>query len=213
VEGVHGVLYEVSCGGAPAETHYVEVRTGSLETVLGSTEERTYADLLLTVPVGECVISLHAMASPTSVASHCEPAVAVADVAAGGTTEIVVVLGCNGDLSGGVDVVAVIEGGPVFTALTFSPSKVVFACQEMTVTVAANASGSDPVALSWQIDVPTPPGLGPADEVWVEGEGNVATIYSNVAGSYSVTVRAAAASGSSALIRFPVHFLPSADCP
>ena len=65
------------------------------------------------------------------------------------TTEVLLLMQCDGAETGGLDTIAAFNRAPTLLGLTYSPSKFVDGCEEVTVCATATDPDLDPIVFEW----------------------------------------------------------------
>ena len=113
----------------------------------GGGEAHPFADTLFTLPPGEyrvCATPLTANGEPSQ---ECRPAERLATVFAEMTTEILLIMQCAGDPSGGLDVIAALNDPPRIDRLDIQPSKFITVCESALITVTADDHQPNPIVV------------------------------------------------------------------
>lgn len=159
-----------------------------------------FADALFVLQPGAyrvCVTPLQDDGTPSEV---CAAGEGVFLVEANQTTEGVVYAQCDGDPSGGLDVIAALNNPPHIDDLDIDESKFITNCEEATITVAASDPDGDALNYAFAVTA-APPGANPILVV----NGNQATFSTDVVGPYEVTVTVDDGVGGSDSLSFPIH--------
>ena len=204
VGGMRFTVEQVDCAtGAPITPPYTETVDADLEDMYipggnGTFEDAPYdadsqhlfADQYFDLPAGCYDVLVEPIQETGELSQDCWSAHQDGvEVVEGATTEIFLILQCEGDAPGGLDVIGSLNHPPQIGDLQFNPSK--FTCEERTeVCVTVTDPDSDPVDVEWSISggaqvVST--SQTTSDEDVTEA---CATIASQTPGSYDVTVTA-----------------------
>ena len=218
---VAGISFEVEdAGGVVALSRYVELEDAAMpgwlipDPALG---EHAFADAFIVLAPGTYMVTIQPMQDPATPSAQCAPASAQVEVFDGVTSEIVLVSQCDTPQNGALDVVGVLNHGPVIVDFVFDPGKFIETCETLTLS----ALGSDPDGddLDWLWEV-----LGaPAGALYtLLPAGETATFTTDTIGPYTLRVTATDPFGLSAILVFPVYVLEpaqpcgcqvDADCP
>lgn len=133
--------------------------------------------------------------SPSAV---CVSATSLATVVAGQTTEIRLNIVCNGEETGGLDVIIGVTYPPVIDDLVFIPSKFGFTCRRIGLQVFASGGPSDSLRYDWSVA-----NLDAASSM--NGTGAVAYFAAETAMSYQATVKVSNEGGGEISLSFPLH--------
>ena len=134
--------------------------------------------------------------------ASCARAEAEAVVEAERTTEIVLVMPCGDEGTGGLDVVLQLDHTPVIEDLRLRPSKFVGVCER--VLARAFAEELDGQALKWSWTV-----RAPADARYrINPQGGAAHFAAQDPGTYHLRVAIEDESGLTAALEFPIHVAP-----
>ena len=185
----------------PVATAVVDLENDPAPAWLPEIEGHAFSGQSFVLEAGDylvCVAPLQADDSPSALC-----AIASVDpvtVAAGDTTEVVLVSACNGAGTGGLDVIAALGEPPTIESLDVAPSKFITVCETATLTAAASDTDGMPVSDITFAVTDAPLGATPS----VTGT-NPATFDAITAGRYELTVTAIDATGSEATLVFPIH--------
>jgi hypothetical protein len=126
------------------------------------------------------------MSSPETRAPGCSFAIADATIVAGQTTEVMMVVPCEGVGRGGLDISARTDPAPTITGLSFDPPTAVGPCEPRRIVVEASDPTNEP------IDYFLGAGGGPpAAAITIAAFGDGSFDFSaSLPGSYSLDVRA-----------------------
>ncbi len=135
----------------------------------------------------------------------CARAEANAVVEAARTTEIILVMPCGDDGTGGLDVVLQLDHTPVIEDLRLRPSKFIGLCERVLARAfAVELDGQD---LSWSWSV-----RAPADARYrINPQGAAAHFAATDPGTYHLRVEVEDQSGLSAALEFPIHVAPGEE--
>lgn len=202
-QDVESVSFEIVAAGAECGSTPIASRTVALEAeaLPGSLSPESgpghaFSDALFVLPAGDYEVCATPMngAGPSPECGLAEESVSVIP---GQTTEVVLISQCNGDASGGLDVVLALNAPPEISALELAPSKFINACELLTLTVTANDPDDAALDYAWEI------ASGPEGAA-LGGEGASVT-FSGPVGDYEVTVAVTDPHGAEASLVFPVH--------
>ncbi len=199
---VSGVLYKVECEDGTELSQYVPLEEHGLPHHVDSDlAGSAFADWFTLLAPGICTVTAIAMEDPDTPASGCSEATEEVEIVAHQTTEIVLVIVCEGKPIGALDVVAVIVEGPGIVDIVFEPSKFIPQCEEVVITVTAEGGEG---ALEYEFEfITTPPA---ADYTWSHVGGQL-TFYAETPGMYEVVVTVSDAHGFSTGMTFPIHVI------
>ena len=156
------------------------------------------ADAFFVVSPGDYRVVVTPLQATGAVSQACASAESTASVTLGQTTELVLVMVCNGGGNGGIDVTGVIQQQPILTDLIIKPSKYVNTCQPILLTAVVSDPGHDVLTYSWsQI---SGPGTG-----LLATSGALARFAATVPGDYTLKVSVADPFGLASALTFPVH--------
>jgi hypothetical protein len=169
-----------------------------------------FADLLAIVAPGDYVICARAMTTGPGgdlvPSTHCGATSGEATVVAEQTTEVVLMIQCEGDPTGGLDVVVALNDPPQIDDLVIDPSKFISSCETATVTVFASDPNGDTLTYSWS-EV-----LADGSTVALAGSGATLEYGSLDAGVHQLLVVVEDGHGATAQLSFPIHVSASDDC-
>ncbi len=212
--GVESVLFMVlevwdSCYGEPLEWVKVPLEDEGLPDWLGPTgtgDGHPFADGLFVLEPGNyrvCAVPLDAYDKPSQ---SCKPATQTTTVFPGATTEIMLVMQCDGVDNGGLDAIAVFNHPPVIEDLEIAPSKFITVCQKAMLTVEASDPNGDDLSYYWWL-LYAPPG---AD--WhLYGNKAHAKFFTDTPGTYKLKVTVRDAFDAYTSLVFPIH-VSDAEC-
>jgi hypothetical protein len=166
-------------------------------------------DAFFVLPPGSYSVTATPLDATGAPSSQCSVATVSATVATGVTTEVTLVIFCQGSGSGGLDVVITTTHGPVITDLTFDPSKFTETCSPVGITVTAEEAGGAQLTYAWSIS------SEPAGAVaTLTPSGPSAKLLAETPGDYTLVVVVSDPQMHTASLSFPVHVLPGpvTDC-
>lgn len=109
-----------------------------------------FADRYEVVPAGCYDVSATALNAAGDPVAECAAASQLGvEVFDGLTTEILLLIQCHLDESGGIDAIAALNQPPTITALTYSPSKFATDCDDVTICASAVDPDGDPITFAW----------------------------------------------------------------
>ncbi|MEZ4266201.1 MAG: hypothetical protein R3F39_07465 [Myxococcota bacterium] len=173
-------------------------------------DNHPFADLLAIVAPGDYVICARAMATAGDgslvPSTHCGSVSGTATVVAEQTTEVVLMIQCEGDPTGGLDVVVALNDPPQIDDLVIDPSKFITTCETATVTVFASDPNGDALNYTWSET------LADGTSVPLAGSGATLSYGSLEPGVHQLLVVVDDGHGATAQLSFPVHVSAGADC-
>ncbi len=197
---VNGILYELECDDGTSMSEYVPVAPQGLpEEIDPALAGQPFADWFQLLPVTTCVVTATAMSDPGTAVEGCSVASQEVTIPQDETIEIVLVIECEADPTGALDVVVVVQDGISLVDASFDPAKFVVQCQAVTFTVTV-AGGDGEYDYTWEVvDAP----LGAS--YTASGDGDAFTFFSEFTGEFTVTVTITDGSGGSTQLTFPIH--------
>ena len=194
---------DAECGSQPLAARSVAIDgDGFAEAGSGPETRHPFSDALFVLAPG----TYHACATPLAddaPSSECAPASALADVSAGKTHELSLILPCVGPGAGGLDVMATLNSPPALQGIVISPSKFISVCEAAAISVDAEDPDGD--ALSYAFELSAGPDGGK-----LSSQDETAQFF-GPAGDYSLRVIVSDPHGASSQLEFPVH-IADADC-
>jgi 2',3'-cyclic-nucleotide 2'-phosphodiesterase (5'-nucleotidase family) len=145
------------------------------------------ANAFFTLRPGAYTVTATAVDDAGVPVARCAPSTGQATVTRGHTTTLVLVVRCQGDGRGGLDVTARTDHEPEISGIAFQPSTSVAPCEALGVTVSASDADQDPLTYRFAV-LDAPP--GPAPVFTLEVAGNQATFVGALAGDYLLEVAA-----------------------
>ena len=247
VGGFHFTATEVDCAtGLPVVPANIVTASEDLEDMYfpgagsifedapyDADSQHLFSDHFFWLPEGCYDILVQPVTADGEISEDCASAsLSGVSVTDGATTEVVLISQCEGDLGGGLDVVATINHPPQIVGLTYDPSK--FICEDTTTVCITSWDPdgdplesalriSDGVTVVWTSTSTSDEGLtewcyelafdGPGDynigftvnDMGYDADGNPVTIASLLAAQGDP-------SSSNDFISFPVHVLAEDDC-
>ena len=197
---VAAIRLEVYEGRRVVETH--EVVPGDQRNP-ETGEVRQGGDVLMTLRPGRYRAVATPLGEDGEPSEVCARAESDADVEPERTTEIVLVMPCGDEGTGGLDVVLQLDHTPVIEDLRLRPSKFVSVCERVMARAFAEELDGQALAWSWSVRAPAN-----ADYA-LNGRGSAAHFAAETAGTYHLRVEAEDESGLSAALEFPVHVAPA----
>lgn len=221
--GVTAIAYTVvdaagTCADAPiaSATRPIEAEPLPihLEGDAPGGDAHPFGDALFVLPPGDYRVCATPLLADGTASPDCAPTSGTATVLAEQTTEIVLIAQCEGDATGGLDVVVALNSPPHIDDLTLSPSKFSEDCAPVTLAVAASDPNGDALSYTWAVvSVPA----GGSATIADLGAGS-ATFQATAPGAYGVTVTVDDGHTASASLTFPIHVSgtcasgPTSDC-
>lgn len=197
---VVGVLYEIVCEDGTVLSEYVALEDEGLPAhVDASYAGQPFADFFTLLSPGDCTVTATAMTGPDEPANGCDPVSEDVTIVADQTTEVLLVIQCESDPVGALDVITVITDAPSIVDLVYDDSKFILQCEEVNITV-TGAGGQAPLTYDFTV-ISTPAGA----DFTVSSTGNVLTFSAETPGMYEVTVTVTDATGATAELTFPIH--------
>jgi hypothetical protein len=187
---------EEECGATPLASDTVSLEAEAQPDSLTAAGTHPFADGLFVLPAGEYRVCGTPLAGEGA-SSDCAAAEALAEVAAGVTTEVALVSQCDSAQNGGVDAVLALNDQPQITELDLQPSGFVTICEATTLTVTAADANDDALTYAWSVVA------GP-DTASLRADGATAT-FSGPAGDYTLSIAVDDGHGGTASLEFPVH--------
>lgn len=205
VEGVHFAVVEASqsCDAAPlVDTTIGDDRPSvMLDPSVGSGADHAFANTLFVLPPG----SYRVCATPLAIdgpSARCTRAEGSASVMAQMTTEVVLVMQCEGEANGGLDLTALLNDPPVIEDLEVLPSRFITTCESAEITVSPNDPNGDELQFAWEVTA-SPDGASPTLEA--SDPGSTASFSTDTAGDYALRVTLTDAHGAETAITLPVQ--------
>jgi len=172
------------------------------QPIPGEDATRYGGDAYFTLRPGDYLAAATPLAPDGEPAPGCARAEAAATVRRGETTEVVLIMVCGDDGSGGLDVVLGIEHPPVITDLELVPSKFIPACTSMSARVTVDDADGDLDGLVYEWSVLDSPGDA---EFVLDADGQAAGFFAQTPGTYTLRVEVTDEAGQSAHLDFPVY--------
>lgn len=203
---VAGMAYRViaadgDCAESPSIAEaFVGLEEEALPTFIAEGafgDNHAFADALFVLQPGDykvCVTPTQENGEPSAICAATE---GVFTVFAESTTEGILVSQCEGDPSGALDVITVLNNPPHIDDLDILESKFITTCEEATIIVTASDPDGD--ALSYSFEV-----VGGPDGGSLAWDGSVAT-FSGAVGTYTIVVTVDDGHGGTAQLAFPIH--------
>ena len=173
------------------------------------------ADAFFVLPVGTYAVSAVPLDANGRPAPGCDGTSAQAAVAAAQTTELSLLVACQGTPTGGLDVSVNVDQPPTITGLEFDPGKFAQTCDNVEITVDAEDSAGQALSYRWSIvSAPTPTAAQTPPSTRLVPNGTSATFFTDLAGDYSLSVTVTDSEKLSATLNFPLHIIqgPTATC-
>ncbi len=197
---VAGILYEIVCEDGTTATEYVPMEDEGLPEHIDLTlAGQPFADLFMVLAPGECTVTATAMLGPGEVAPGCGSVSQDVTIVADETTEILLVIECEADPVGALDVIVVVTDAPSIVDVVYDDSKFIVQCEEVNITVTAGG-GLPPLTYDFVV-ITEPIGANYTSS----SAGGVFTFYAETPGMYEVTVTVTDANGSTTEMTFPIH--------
>lgn len=207
LDDVQGVQYEVVCQDGTTISQYVDLEDEGLPPWLlpqGAGGAHAFADLLAVLPANQtCTVTVTPMQSPGVPSQDCSPATQTINVMPGVTQEIVLIMQCQGEPNGGIDVVGGLNHPPVITALGLAPSKFILACQDAIISPTIIDPDGDQVTTQVYIGN-SPAGSQPT----ITLVGGQWVFHTDLPGQYEIKLVATDPFGATTAITFPIHVSP-----
>jgi len=199
--GVTSVRLEVFRGRERVEVHEV-VPGPQRDPETGQT--RRGGDVLMTLRPDRYRAVATPLREDGAPSEICARAEAEAEVVAEQTTEIVLVMPCGDEGTGGLDVVLQLDHTPVIEDLRLRPSKFVGVCERVMARAFAEELDGQGLAWSWSA-------RAPADARFsLNANEGAAHFAAQDAGTYHLRVEVEDDAGLSAALEFPIHVAPPA---
>lgn len=196
------IRFEVWQNGLLVADQTVPLETEPLhpELAIGNNKEQRFADALFTLPAGEYLaraVPLQESGEPSALCTTAEQTVTVAE---GETNEVALNMTCEGDPTGGLDLIGVLNPGPTIVDLKLDPSKFIEACQKVTMMVTAIDGADSKLTFDWAIIV------APTDSQYVlNPTGAIAHFAAEGGGEYTIAVSVKNSVGQKTSLTFPIH--------
>jgi len=215
-----GVQYDISCtsqdgDGNPVVAQileYVPFHQGDAPAWLladGAGDDHSFADLFTTVDApATCTVTAtagyyDAATDLFTAEALCATAQETVSILEGETSEVVMVLQCQGDVNGGGDFVTVINEGPGIEIVELD--KFVCVNESRTLTAQVTDPENDGVSCVWTAEGPGAAVLTPA--LTDNDTGHTTAFSADNAGEYTVTVSCTDALGGVTAFEFPMHVM------
>lgn len=201
-DDVKGVLFEVEHNGNIVASEYKELEDEYLPQYLDqrSGPKHYFADMYFVLAPGEYTARAIPMISEQQQSKLCLPAETKTDIYEHKTTEIVLVMNCDLEDNGGLDIIAQTNRDPKILDLIFDPSKFIFTCEDLKVDVDAKDPEGDILSYNWSV-VSEPPN----SEYEAAGNGSSFDFMSKTAGEYGAKVEVCDTFGMCTELTFPIH--------
>ena len=204
LDDVAGIQYDIICADGTTVSQYVALEDEALPAWLqpaGGGDQHAFADLLTVLPVGQCTVTATPMQAPGVVSEDCQPLTQIVDVQPEVTTEIVLMLQCEGDPNGALDVVAGLNHPPQITALGLEPSKFVETCEDAIIAPSVVDPNGD--AFTLQLTV----GQTPAGAIYslTQLPSGEWVFNASTPGQYELKLVATDIYGATTALTFPLH--------
>ena len=205
---VHEVSSGLGCGDVSALDSVVPLED-ELAPSLGQIDGHRFANEMYVLPPGDylaCATPLQ-NDSPRTASAECGVASRTFTVTAGITILAELLSPCDGNLTGGLDIVAGLGDPPTIADVDVQPSKFITACQSATIDASATAADGTPVTqFDWAVtSMPT------GASVTLPASGDPVTFSADLVGQYDIEVTATDVSGGEGKLVFPIHVSPCAD--
>ncbi len=215
-----GVQYHIVCG-ADVTTAFVPFHVGTAPSWLleeGAGDDHSFADLFTAVPApASCTVTATGgyddPITGFSAEPRCASAQATVEVAPGTTSEVILVIQCEGDPEGGGDYVTVINWNPIIESLTLDK----FVCGGETRAIEAVVSDPelDEVACAWAVTA-APDGALLTDasvtpELTGVEDSYRASFSAAATGEWTVALACTDALNGIAELSFPMHVIACDD--
>ena len=190
------VTVEDECGATPLASETVTLEGEALPSSLAGAGTHAFGDGLFVLPAGSYRVCGTPLAGEGP-SSECGPADAVADVAAGTTSDVVLTSQCESAQNGGIDAVFALNDQPRVTGVELAPSGFITVCESATLTATATDANDDPLSYTWSV-------VSGPDGASLRADGATAT-FSGPAGDYTLAVAVDDGHGGTASLEFPVR--------
>ncbi len=192
---------DAKCGDDPVVSKVSSMEAEALpEWLAGDASQHAFADGLFVLQPGAYLVCATPLRADGEDSEDCAPGAAIFGVNAEETTEDVLYLQCEGDPSGGLDVVAALNDPPHIDDLGIAPSKFIDMCEEAVISLEASDPNGDPLAYEWAIlDGP------PDAEAEIVGMGAEVLFRTLTIGDYTLEVVVTDGHGGEARLSFPIH--------
>lgn len=208
LDDLTGFTFTVDSGDE-SKTEYKELHPGVVPGDLlpeGASDSRRVADSYMVLSEGTYLVTVTPMQSEGVASTMCQAVQTSVEVVPDLTTEVLLVMPCKTDDTGGLDVVITTNHYPVIKKLVFSPDNHVAACENVQVNTLVEDVDGDELELDWQI-TNKPDG---ADPTLTELEDGI-TFSSDVPGVYEVQLIACDAFELCTELLFPITVLATSD--
>jgi hypothetical protein len=163
---------------------------------------RSFADSLFVLEPGEYKVCGIPMAGQ-SPSEMCSEASQSATVFEGSTTEIMLLMQCECEGAGAIDVIAQLNDCPSIDDLEIEPSKFVGVCERAMITVSASDGNGDELAYEWSV-VTLPEGEGEG-KYTLRPDENKAGFRASLPGRYELKVTVSDINGAGSSLTFPIY--------
>jgi hypothetical protein len=204
VDDVTGIQFDISCDDGTVISEFVPLEDESIPAWLlpqGAGAHHRFADLLTLLAPGVCTVTTTPMQSPGVPSEVCAPATQIVTIDPSVTTEIVLMMQCEGAPNGGLDVVGGLNHPPIITALGVGPSKFVTTCEPALIEVEIEDPNGDDFTTTMTV-VTAPTG---ATYTLTQLPGGGWTFSAQTPGFYEIEIVATDIYGASTTLTFPMH--------
>jgi len=196
-----GANPDATCDDEPTTSRTSVLEDEALPAWLaGDDSEHAFADGLFVLQPGQYLVCATPQNADGEPSAECASGSDVFEVIAEQTAEGVLYLQCEGDPSGGLDVVAALNDPPHIDDLDIAPSKFITVCEDAVIDVVASDPNDDPLSYAWAI-VSGPQGA----QAEIAGEGAQVSFSTDTPGQYEVEVEVSDNHGARARLTFPIH--------
>jgi hypothetical protein len=203
---VSALDYRVVAAGAPCDAPALGQKTVSLEAEAmpgwlaegGTGDHHRFGDAFFVLPPGDYTVCATPVQVDGTASAECGQARGTFTVVAESTTEGVIYSQCEGDPTGGLDVVTALNDPPRIDDLVYDPTKFIDTCERAEITVSASDPNGDALTYRFEL-VDGRPGDA------LEATDNVARFSSTRPGKHLVRIEVEDAVGGRTRLEIPVH--------
>ncbi len=177
-------------------TSLVDSKTILLD--LENTETDVRGDAFFALKPAEYTVLATPLSKGGNLSTVCVSATTMATVIAAQTTEIRLNIVCNGEETGGLDIIIGVSYPPVIDDLVFIPSKFGLTCRRIGLQVFASEDSGDNLRFDWSV-------ANQDANFSMNGTGAVAYFAAETATSFQATVKVSNESGGETSLSFPLH--------
>jgi serine protease len=201
-ERVAAIRLDVWQGGEIVATRDV---TPQDQPIPGTDDVLPGGDVFLNLPAGDYRAVATALDDAMQPAAHCQVASADTRVTAGATTEIILLVPCQAESNGALDVVLGVTEGPSMRGIELDPGKFIQPCERVFIEARAASGANDqedaPLSYLWEI-LEAPAG---ADYELRQATSRTVSFATVTEGDYLVRVTVSDSEGLSATMTLPLH--------